>query len=230
MSITVCCLLYGDYPDLALRCLGPIGKLRGSVSDIRVGCNEVSERTLKVLSDTLSTDSNMTVIKESPQIYKYPMMAKLFNVKPILSDYIMWFDDDSYIFHENPEKWIKNVEDFMSNSKADMAGSLYVVPSSKNQIAWRRLHCPWYTDNNTGHQSRFATGGWWIIKSEIIKKYGWPHPMLLHRGGDALLGELMRSQNLKLASYRSGVAINANSSGKESASERRGYDEKPIGS
>ena len=53
--------------------------------------------------------------------------------------------------------------------------------------------------------------------------------MLKHRGGDVLLGELIRSQGLKLANYKKGVAINADDNGKESASKRRGYDEQPIG-
>lgn len=68
-----------------------------------------------------------------------------------------------------------------------------------------------------------------MIKTKVLADYGWPHPQLRHRGGDVLLGELIRHQGLKLINFKSGVAINADELGKESASKRRGYDEPPIG-
>ena len=227
MSTTVCCLLYGDYPKLAYRCLKPISELYHKGTEVRLACNEVSDATSKVISD-LFADS-LKYLKYNPQIYKYPAMRELFKLKPLNTDYVMWFDDDSYITNSDPVKWLYDVETFMKNTGADMAGSLYQVYSTPRQIEWRRLHCPWFKQNKASNKTKFATGGWWIIKAGIINKYNWPHTDLKHRGGDVLLGELMLHESLKLVNYKSGIAINADESGKESASKRRGYDEKPIG-
>lgn len=229
MSTTVCCLLYGDFPELANRCLKPISKLLSYGVQVRAGCNEVSTAVKGIVETLLPASLGAKVCYESPQIFKYPMMSKLFKLGPIDTDYVMWFDDDSYITQDDPVQWLKDLESFMKSSSADMAGATYVVSTIGSQEEWRRLHCSWYNNNNANRQSKFATGGWWIIKSSIINKYGWPHPMLKHRGGDVLLGELIRSQGLKLINYKKGVAINADDKGKESASKRRGYDEPPIG-
>lgn len=235
MSTTVCCLLYGDFPELANRCLKPISKLLSYGVQVRAGCNEVSTAVKGIVETLLPASLGAKVCYESPQIFKYPMMTRLFQLEPITTDYVMWFDDDSYITQDDPVQWLKDLESFMRSSSADMVGSIYVMPTLGSQEEWRRLHCSWYSSNTTNKQSKFATsakfatGGWWMIKSSIINKYGWPHPMLKHRGGDVLLGELIRSQGLKLINYKKGIAINADANGKESASKRRGYDEPPIG-
>lgn len=229
MSVTICCLLYGNYPKLANRCLKPISELYKHGIEVRLGCNEVSAETKQIIKELLPPSERLTIIDHSPQVYKYPMMRELFNVKPISSDKVMWFDDDSYITDQSPVSWLKSVESFMADERADMVGAVYYLPSSKSQKEWRRLHCSWFKPDMHSHVASFATGGWWTVKASIISKYDWPHPMLRHRGGDVLFGELIRHEGLRLVKYRKGVAINADDSGKESASPRRGYDEPPIG-
>jgi hypothetical protein len=230
MSTTICCLIYGDYPKLADRCLRPISELYKHGVEVRIGCNDMSKATEDVINQLFSPSDNLTVIKNSPQIYKYPMMRKLFNCKPIVTDKVMWFDDDSYIKDPNPVAWLKSVESLMIDKKADMIGSLYHIPVSPKQKEWRRLHCSWFKVGMHTGKTLFATGGWWAISTNVLVQYDWPHPLLKHRGGDVLLGELMRHASLNLVKFNNGVAINADNDGKESASKRRGYDEPPIGS
>jgi hypothetical protein len=169
------------------------------------------------------------ILKATPQIYKYPMMELLFRSKPLDTEFVMWFDDDSYITDPNPVEWLKKLEDLMRSEDADMAGSIYHIPTMPNQNEWRRLHCSWFNTAKESRRTTFATGGWWMIRTKVLMDYGWPHCDLKHRGGDVLLGELIKHQNLKLINFKSGVAINADALGKESASKRRGYDEPPIG-
>lgn len=232
MSTTVCCLLYGDYPLLAERCLWPLSKLYKQGIDIRLGCNDISKRTGDVIKSLFDPpNANLSLIIESPQIFKYPMMRRLFEVAPIKTKYVTWFDDDSYITDACPVVWLNKLESFMDSSGADMAGSVYTMPVLPGQDQWRRLHCDWFTDRKREHNyTKFATGGWWTLKTDIIRRYDWPHKSLKHRGGDVLLGELLFQQDLNLIRYKDGVAINADANGKESASKRRGYDEPPIGS
>ena len=82
MKTTICCLLYGDYPKLAERCLTPISKLYSTGAQVRIGCNDISKATESVISSLFSISDNLTVIKATPQMYKYPMMRALFNIKP----------------------------------------------------------------------------------------------------------------------------------------------------
>lgn len=230
MPVTICCLLYGNYPKLANRCLKPISELYKQGIEIRLGCNEISEETKTIIKDLFPNPDRLLIVSHNPQKYKYPMMRELFNVKPITTDKVMWFDDDSYITEKDPMAWLRSVESLMDNSSADMIGSIYYVMSSAKQKEWRRLHCSWFKPSLFSTKTNFATGGWWTIKSSVISKYDWPHPMLKHRGGDVLLGELIKHESLKLVKFNKGIAINADDNGKESASKRRGYDEAPIGS
>ena len=228
-STTVCCLLYGDYPELAYRCLRPISELYNKGVQVRISCNEISDATRAHIDKLLPKSKNLIVTENKPQIYKYPAMRELFwDFGPIVTDYVMWFDDDSYINSPDPASWLTGVEKFMEENMADMAGSLYCIPTTPRQKEWRRLHCSWFSESSYTNKTTIATGGWWIIRTDIIKKYNWPHPMLRHRGGDVLLGDLMKHQSLRLKKFNNQIAINADEKGKESASKRRGHDEPPV--
>jgi hypothetical protein len=231
VKTTVCCLLYGDYPQLAERCLTPLSKLYELGVDTRIGCNDVSAGTEAVVNRLFDpAKGKLSLLHERPQVYKYPMMRRLFECSPITTKYVTWFDDDSYI-KAHPEDWVRRLEAFMDSTSSDMVGSVYTMPVLPGQDQWRRLHCDWFLDRKRDHAyTKFATGGWWAIKADVIKRYDWPHRSLKHRGGDVLLGELIFQQSLTLSRYKDGVAINADANGKESASKRRGYDEPPIGS
>lgn len=229
MNTTICCLLYGDYPKLADRCLRPVSELYRNSASIRLGCNEVSDSTNQIISDLFPSSDNLMILKAAPQIYKYPMMELLFRSKPLDTEFVMWFDDDSYITDPSPVEWLARLEALMRSEDADMAGSIYHIPAMPHQNEWRRLHCSWFNSAKESKRTTFATGGWWMIRTKVLMDYGWPHCDLKHRGGDVLLGELIKHQSLKLINFKSGVAINADALGKESASKRRGYDEPPIG-
>jgi len=222
---TVCVLLYGDHTDLAKRCLESIKPLVDLI-DLRIGLNEVSDDTEKYVRDQFAgcciTDN------QNPQIFKYPMMRKLFKEFGELKEYTMWFDDDSFIKETNPVSWLGSVEATMT--QCDMLGSVYSINYTDDQKAWAKVQ-PWYNGRMVSNKPRFATGGWWCIKSAILSKHDWPIPELRHTGGDVALGVMLNQQEYVLKHFNRGVAINADASGKESAAERRGFSgkERPVG-
>lgn len=225
-KFTVCVLLYGDFLNLARRCLDPVFKLYESgLVDLRIGFNEVAQSTLDyVSSKTPKVEHSWTA---NPQIYKYPMMRQMFHSEKLKTPYVMWFDDDSYIKDE-PVEWIKKVESEMAD--CDMLGSVYTIPYGNDQKEWCKTQ-PWYTGKPLSDKPRFATGGWWCVRTDVLTKFDWPLQQLKHCGGDVALGVLLNQNGLKLKHFNKGVAINANAQGKESAAERRGASktEKPIG-
>jgi hypothetical protein len=96
------------------------------------------------------------------------------------------------------------------------------------QADWIKAQ-PWYNGKEPSSYTQFAAGGWWVVQTESLRIFDWPPPALKHRGGDIMLGELLRQHDLPLGHFRDGVWINANEHGVESQSTRRGVTEAPVG-
>jgi hypothetical protein len=224
---TVCVLMYGNFVGLAMRCLDPLFKLHSlGLINLRLGFNEVSSHTLGYANDY---KGDVLKYECNPQIYKYPMMRKMFNEPAVDTEFTMWFDDDSFITEtQDLAGWLNRVESSMSD--CDMLGSVYTIPYTSNQKEWCKTQ-PWYTGKPLKDKPNFATGGWWTIRTSVLKKFDWPIVELKHCGGDVALGVLLDQNNLRLKHFKKGVAINADGNGKESASPRRGASntEKAIG-
>lgn len=222
---TVCVLLYGDYPQLATRCLGSICRLwPAGDCELRVALNSVSPQTREAIAPYMSY---MDICWDSASNRrKYPMMRRMFFEEPVTTPYVMWFDDDSYL--DADAAWWDRVAAQMD--QADMIGSIY-------RIGWRgrqrEFVCqqPWYAGRDVESRSQivFATGGWWTIRTEILRRFDYPWTSLDHCGGDVMLGELCYQQQLRLRMFRDGVRINANDAGRESAAPRRGVHQPPLG-
>jgi len=227
--ITACVLLYGDHLRLAQRCLSSLLPYIPQLHDVRLGLNACGNDTRQYVADfceVVSRDIAVKVIDSPTNIYKYPMMRQLFALAP-LQPYVSWFDDDSFI--RKPGRWYDDVLTFMDGT--DMLGSVYRMPLRGRQADWIEDQ-PWYTGrpvNTPRYSPTFCTGGYWTIRSEILTQHDWPTPQLCHRGGDVMLGELLRQQGKRITNARTGVAINADLEGRESKSPRRGYDERAIG-
>jgi len=224
---TICCLLYGDYPEHADRLLRSLARfVHLDQFELRVGLNNVSAATQAVVAALAGRMPMMAVTGTSPY-YKYPTMRRLFHEQPITTPFIMWFDDDSWITAKADDNWFNKVQAAMQ--PADMIGTLWRYPHwNSNQ----KLFCfdqPWYAGRQIPKSIRFCTGGWWTIKTDIIYRHNWPIPELEHRGGDVLLGELCHQQGYKLGQFNLHLAINADSTGKCSTSPRRGFDQKLCG-
>lgn len=240
VRFTVCVLLYGDYPHLARRCLHSIWDSlavgESSISEFRLGLNEISPATRSVVTwfiDQATGKLQLPVTRyECPKnACKYPLMRRMLRGnEPVATSHVMWFDDDSYL--TDGPLWWKQVS--AAASSAAMLGKLYYQRVIGQQWLWVKKQ-PWYNHRagrckiNGSHIFRFCTGGWWVLRSDVLSRYDWPTRELRHRGGDALLGELLRHQDLWMQNFERGVRINADIHGRHSKSPRRGVDERQLG-
>lgn len=229
-DFTVCVLMYGRHPDLARRCLDSImSRLAPNQYKLRVGLNEVCAETRAYVRGLHDGPLDLRVYESTENLHKYPMMRRMFydSESPLRTPYLMWFDDDSYLIGHY-RQWLDLVRDQMA--KAVMIGGKYAMELSGNQHLWIQDQ-PWYTGKRVSPRDKvtFITGGWWTIRTEVLLAHDWPTPELDHRGGDVMLGQLCRQQGYTMATFREGVAINADWQGAESKALRRGFDSYPIG-
>lgn len=216
---TICVLHYGDYPQLARRVMESLYREPWmSQLDLRVGSNAVSETTRSYLKEFRERWTGDWLWLDSREnSFKYPLMRLLLRHKP-LRPYCMWFDDDSFILPSAPPTWFADVATAMQS--AAMVGSLWVKKAGRQAEFYRQQ--AWYRGKPIPHKVKFATGGWWTIRSEILLQFDWPPANMLHNGGDMALGELLRQNDLPLVKFDSHLAINADDSLKCSSAKRRG--------
>jgi hypothetical protein len=145
-----------------------------------------------------------------------------------VADYVMWFDDDSYLTQE-PDFWDR-VKAVMVNS--DMIGQPWVLAMQGDQKKWITAQ-PWFNPElglpKSGKFS-FCQGGWWTIRATCLRELNWPVPELCHCGGDSMLGEAVRQKGYSVNKFDYGVRINADESGSHSSASRRGHTERVVGS
>jgi len=233
-KFTICVLLYGDYPHLADRCLRSITQAVAAEDlNLRVGLNEVSDRVTEWVRSWVAPEC----IWESPtNLHKYPMMRDmLYGIRPVDTEYFMWFDDDSYIDESysllvanDKPYWLRQVDHAMVNS--DVIGSVYTIGWQGKQREYVKAQS-WYNGRDPAERTkiRFATGGWWTARTALLEEQNYPWPDLDHRGGDAMLGEMCFQHGLRLNQFREGLHINSNTAGQESKASRRGFDQPPLG-
>lgn len=225
-------LLYGNYLKLAKRCLGSIIETRDNdlIGELRVGLNEVVPETRKLVIEGLKDLPFPVWIYECKKnALKYPLMRRMFYdpTRRITLPYIMWFDDDSCIVAGDKSWWTRV---YMAIQQADMIGDLWRLQIQGNQAEGIKAQ-PWYQGveiHPRGHMFRFATGGWWTIRTSLIQKCNYPWPELTHNGGDSTFGEVFRQQGLRLQAFKEGLWINADDSGKMSGASRRGVKKRVV--
>lgn len=236
VQFTVCVLCYGDYEQLARRCLDSLRPLwRAGRIRLRLGANMVGSGTAAYLNQVTQECPLDHGVNSEINLYKYPVMWRLLHEVPISTPYVMWFDDDSFINAADPLAWLTGIERQMQ--KADMLGSIWYQHLQGGQHLWIKSR-KWYwggVDSKRAvppnHQVSFATGGWWTIKTDILRQWMWPDTEIIHRGGDVMLGELCRQRGYRLVNLPKpkGVAINADEHGNECKSKKRGFNEQPVG-
>lgn len=231
-DLTACVLLYGEDAycfRMAKRVLNSrFLELRAVTDDFRFGLNAVGPETRSYVADIVKQYLPHAVVIDCPEnIHKYPMMRRLFDAQPHNSELTMWFDDDSCISDQtNVVEWLARIKQQMSAYA--MLGSVHKERFVGNQPDWIKAQS-WYNGKEPHAYTQFAAGGWWVIQTAVLNRFQWPPETLKHRGGDIMLGELLRQHDLPLGHFRDGVWINANEHGVESQSTRRGIAETPIG-
>jgi len=241
--LTVGILLYGDYPQLARRCLGsilsvlPAGK--SVVQEIKIGCNQLStvvKEEVDRFADSVASRTGLrtTLYIPSRNVGKYPLMRRmLYDHDDPPGRWFMWFDDDSYLAGYNDAFWTTMLT---AGEHADIVGQYrWFMPAQGRQLEWLQQQ-PWY-DPAVGLPPKrgsrpcfkFCQGSFWMARSSVLQKYNWPWPELHHNGGDSLLGELCRQQKLRVVNEVSCVRLNADVFGAHSSAKRRGLSVSALG-
>lgn len=240
--ITLCILLYGDHPDLANRCLSSISERLGCgtevINEIKLGLNDISLGTQQVVYGFSESVKNhnipLTEYRCATNSYKYPLMRRMFfDVVRPLSNWVMWFDDDSYLDFDSELEccWWEHLCAQAEKAQVDMLGKIYwqaMLPAQWNWIKRQKWFNPRvgqpepFRRFRNKPSYRFATGGWWLARSKIFLDNDWPSKELRLHGGDSMLGEVCRHKGYGLVNFETGVRINADDKGNHSRAPGRG--------
>lgn len=231
-AFCICVLFYGtdDYCYyLAQRVLNtPMRQLAGLGVEFRFGLNLVGEKTRAFIQQQVADVFQDSLVVDCPEnIFKYPMMRRLFYDRPLEKPFVMWFDDNSYLLPEiDAAHWLSRIAKQLN--ACSLLGSVYTGKLVGNQKAWiSDQH--WYAAKEPNDYVKYVIDSWWAAKTTEMLAHDWPAHDIKHHGGDIMLGEFCRQRDLAICHFRDGVAINTNSSGVEGAKTRRGFDAPPVG-
>jgi hypothetical protein len=232
--VTICALTYGDYPQLIRRLIESIQR-HCSRSEYRlvVGANAACSKTLDYLQGLEGKGEIDRLIVSALNLNKNPMMRRMF--ERIETEFIWWFDDDSYITEPGAcARWLQHAS-AAPDSTALWGEAAYCghrlgfsevedVLAFVRSAAWYRgLPPPSWQPGGKGEfnfENRgtgdgrwiFVVGGCWLIRTQAVRAIDWPDPRLIKLGDDVFLGEAIRQQGWDLADMPNrGIAINTES-------------------
>jgi hypothetical protein len=228
--VTICVLTYGDFPDLARRCIDSILRhCERSSYRLIVGANSVCSETKLYLDHLRSISAIDELVVSETNLCKYPIMRLMF--ERVDTEFIWWFDDDSYVTSSSalpnrialakksiPEIVMWGQILYCNHSCAFHEGD---AVTWVRQAAWYNGLTPpsWapggrgeldFEGEGTGNgRWFFIAGGEWFVCTAPLKRLDWPDPRLKNRGGDAFLGEALRQHGWRIASLPvPGVKVN----------------------
>jgi GT2 family glycosyltransferase len=230
-KVTICVLTYGDYFSLAHRVIESIGRYCPRPEyHLVVGANTVGAQTLTYLQSLEKAGDIDRLIVSPVNLNKNPMMRRMF--ANIDTEFIWWFDDDSYFLASNafPEwlqaaeisppstvlwgqmAWCSGVDGFTDLD--DVCGFVRSAPwyrglpppswrlGGKGEFDFRGCGC------GDGRWS-FCVGGCFLIRTSAVRAMDWPDPRLVKLGEDVFLSEAVRQQGWEIANVAGpGIAIN----------------------
>lgn len=211
--ITVCVLCYGDHPELARRILSSLlARTERYAIRLRIGLNAIGKETEAILQRLLPQFDAPVVIRSETNLYKAAMMRRLFHDQPIVTDWTLWFDDDSFVFRPD---WLSMLScESRLRPRIDMWGLCLEIKAGELHHKFVQ-DAPWYrgidlpNGNRDGeYRFRFVAGGFWAIRTKWIYSLDWPDRRLLHFGDDYILGEALRQNGGRIGHAFSGIAIN----------------------
>jgi len=215
-KVTVCVLCYGDYPQLARRCVGSILQtVPPSRLDLRVAGNECSEATVAYLKTVPATKLYL----HDQNRYKYPVMRSMLHDPkcPIETNYMVWFDDDTQVINA---RWMQVLGRTIVDNHNHNVGlygihmfTALTATLKKDQRRWFKS-APWFRNRpfqNRSGQSvpngnciHFVPGYFWAMPSRLIKEADIPDIRLRHNGGDCTIGCQIYQAGYKIKEFNKG--------------------------
>jgi len=208
---TACVLLYGDHPDLAHRFFDAWGRY-GNGMELRVGMNTCSPATEGIVDRAASRDPSIRVVRSVTNLGKPSMMRRLFRLAPIETEWVMWFDDDSFPYRGD---WYASLAVAITAQPESVMLGIQASVLVDEALCRRIESAPWYRgwpwlpSDQPGRAARidFVLGGFWVLRSDWIQRLNWPDGLMTHFEDDYLLGEAIRQHGGQLGYFRSGVRV-----------------------
>jgi Flp pilus assembly protein TadD len=248
---TVCVLTFGHYLPYFRRCLDSVLRhTPGGRIELRLGFNaapvslayarrelpaegkaaEGLSSTGGIRQESYVSRGGMTVrLWESPvNLYKEPMARLMLHDVPLATDYVVWFDDDSFV----EEGWWETLCPLFDRG-VDYIGRPWWVNYLPGQEDMVRSQS-WYRgvpfDARDGRPGVwFMTGGFLALRSERLREANfpdtereWKGDTLKQYGGDTLLGEIARQLGWTRAAHDTHVKVNVDLEGRHPAPRRGG--------
>jgi len=168
-------------------------------------------------------------------LYKEPMARLMLHDVPLATDYVVWFDDDSFV----EEGWWETLCPLFDRG-VDYIGQPWWVNYLPGQQDMVRAQS-WYRgvpfearDGRPGVW--FMTGGFLALRSERLREANfpdteraWKGDTLKQYGGDTLLGEIARQLGWTRSAHDTHVKVNVDLEGRHPA-PRRGRSGRQFGS
>ncbi len=216
-SVTVCVICYGQHPALAQKFLTNLYRYtRADRFSLRIGLNAACAETVKLTHAAAREHGNIWIHSEPRNIFKSPLMAKLFSLKPIQTDWVVWFDDDSFPYRSD---WLPGLGLRIEQQPGvDVWGKMFYIDADQSVTEFIRS-ASWFRGTPLNHLTpsgewserpllNFVGGGFWAARTEVLKALSWPDPRLVQNGEDYIFGEALRQNGYRIGQYQSGVRIN----------------------
>jgi GT2 family glycosyltransferase len=232
-KVSICVLTFGDYPHLARQVLESIRtNCPRPGYELIVGANAVCVETEQYLRQLESTGEIDRLVFSEGNLNKSPMMREMF--RHVQTDFIWWFDDDSYIVDPGVfERWLAVAQAapattvmWGQSAWCNYAGAF--APNLPDAVAFVRA-ARWYRGlpppswkpggkgqfdfrgQGTGDgRWIFLIGGSWLLRTSVVRALDWPDKRLLRNGDDVFFGEAIRQNGWAIANLDNiGVAINS---------------------
>ena len=229
--VTICVLTYGNYANLVRQCVDSIRQhCKRSAYRLYVGANSPGRETTNYLNGLYDRGDIDRLFVSTTNINKCPMMRRMF--EKIQTEFIWWFDDDSYI--EDPKALPERLEIaakakpssvlwghmFFFGNELDFSYGTDVVGFVKRAPWYRGKEPPSWKPGGKGEFNFqnwqqgdgrwfFITGGCWLIRTSAVRALDWPDPNLIKRNDDVFLAEAIRQHGWEMKDIGPlGVAIN----------------------
>jgi hypothetical protein len=229
MKARIFILLYGkDHAQLHARILNSVHRYAPLDVPISLHGNLIPEETIELGSSIVRARGAFSVLRTSEvNIPKYTVMRSFFTAESAYdNEWVVWFDDDSHVV--SPDWWKVTCEYIEARRPENICyvGQPWFVHHLPGQEDFIRAS-HWYKgkpfDIIKGKPGvHFAQGGYWWLRTDVLRVLDWPDVRLSCNGGDTLLGEAIRQSGRPFHKFHYGVKIND--------AKRRGLSERPAGS
>ncbi len=248
---TVCLLTHGDHLAYFRRALVSLDRhTPAGEAELRIGFNAApgsfhfalgrllpdhGEPRVEALPGgverwTFTRDAGTAVRlwNAAENLYKEPMARLLYHDVPLLTEYAVWFDDDSYA----EAGWWEALRPRFDR-RVDYLGQFWWVDYLPGQREMVRAQ-PWYRgvpfEVKEGREGiHFATGGFMAVRADRLVQAGFPDTRAVWEGDalrqfgcDTLLGEIARQLGWSREPHHDHVKINVDLQGRHPAPNRGG--------